>query len=135
MTDAANLGWKLAARLRGRVPDEVLDTYEGERRPVGERALMQSRAQVAIERAPGEDGEALRALLGKLFAYEQPLRHLAALLHGSDTRYAPAGTPAPTATPPPQEHPRPPGPRIRSSGGSFRTCGCARRRAGGGWPS
>ncbi|NUP80010.1 MAG: FAD-dependent oxidoreductase [Nonomuraea sp.] len=91
MTDAANLAWKLAARLLGRVPDTVLDTYEAERRPVGARALMQTRAQVAMERAPGEDGEALRALLGELFAHEQPLRHLAALLHGSDTRYAPMG--------------------------------------------
>ncbi|GAB2917675.1 FAD-dependent monooxygenase [Nonomuraea fastidiosa] len=31
MTDAANLAWKLAGRLRGRVSEEVLDTYESER--------------------------------------------------------------------------------------------------------
>ncbi|MFI6918807.1 FAD-dependent oxidoreductase [Nonomuraea spiralis] len=91
MTEAANLAWKLAAVLRGRVPAGLLDTYEGERRPVAGRALAQTRAQVALERAPGEDGAALRALLGELFAYEQPLRHLAALLHGSDTRYPPEG--------------------------------------------
>jgi len=32
--DAVNLGWKLAAVLRGWAPAELLDTYEAERRPV-----------------------------------------------------------------------------------------------------
>jgi FAD binding domain len=32
--DAVNLGWKLAAVLRGWAPSELLDTYEAERRPV-----------------------------------------------------------------------------------------------------
>ncbi|MEU1722006.1 FAD-dependent monooxygenase [Nonomuraea sp. NPDC005692] len=90
LTEAANLAWKLAAVLLGRVPAGLLDTYEEERRPVAARALAQTRAQAALERAPGEDGDALRALLGELFAHEQPLRRLAALLHGSDTRYPPA---------------------------------------------
>ncbi|MEW2353504.1 FAD-dependent monooxygenase [Spirillospora sp. NPDC029432] len=34
--DAHNLAWKLAAVLTGRAPDGLLDTYEAERRPVGE---------------------------------------------------------------------------------------------------
>ncbi|MEU5865015.1 FAD-dependent monooxygenase [Nonomuraea sp. NPDC047529] len=96
MTEAVNLAWKLAAVLLGRVPEGLLDTYEEERRPVAGRALAQTRAQAALERAPGEDGDALRGLLAELFAHEQPLRHLAAILHGSDTRY-----------PPGPEHPHP----------------------------
>src|SRR5690606_17685925 len=36
--DAYNLGWKLAAVLRG-APDDLLDTYESERRPVAEDML------------------------------------------------------------------------------------------------
>ncbi|WP_207101116.1 FAD-dependent oxidoreductase [Paracoccus shandongensis] len=36
--DACNLGWKLAAALRG-ADDELLDTYEAERRPVAEAML------------------------------------------------------------------------------------------------
>lgn len=32
--DAFNLGWKLACVIRGRASDRLLDTYEGERRPV-----------------------------------------------------------------------------------------------------
>ncbi|WP_345567542.1 FAD-dependent monooxygenase [Nonomuraea rosea] len=88
MTDAANLAWKLAAGLRGRGPEWLLDTYESERRPVAERAMIQTRAQAALDRAEGADGEALRALLTEVFAYEQAARHLAAMLQGSDTRYA-----------------------------------------------
>ncbi|MEV4171744.1 FAD-dependent monooxygenase [Nonomuraea sp. NPDC049709] len=95
MTDAANLGWKLAARLRGRVPDALLDTYESERRPVAERTLMQTRAQAAIDRVEGEDGAALRALLAEVFAFDQPARHLAALLTDSGLRYGPSGDAAP----------------------------------------
>lgn len=39
--DAYNLGWKLAARLRGH-NDALLDTYQAERHPVARRALEQS---------------------------------------------------------------------------------------------
>ncbi|MFC4533690.1 FAD-dependent monooxygenase [Sphaerisporangium dianthi] len=93
MTDAINLGWKLSARLGGRAGDGLLDTYESERLPVAERALMRTRAQVALDRVTGEEGEALRALLTEVFAYEQPVRHLAGLLDGSDLSYGTAGHP------------------------------------------
>lgn len=93
MTDAINLGWKLAAGLHDRGPEDLLDTYESERRPAAERALLQTRAQAALDRLEGEDGKALRALLTEVFTYEQPLRHLAGLLHGTDTRYGTADHP------------------------------------------
>ncbi|WP_433438073.1 FAD-dependent monooxygenase [Nonomuraea sp. CA-141351] len=93
MTDAANLGWKLAAVLRGRASEGLLDTYESERRPVAERALLQTRAQAAIDRVEGEDGAALRELLTEVFSFEQPLRHLAGLLQDSGVRYGPARGP------------------------------------------
>jgi len=35
--DAVNLGWKLAAVLRGQAPLALLDSYEAERRPLAER--------------------------------------------------------------------------------------------------
>jgi 2-polyprenyl-6-methoxyphenol hydroxylase-like FAD-dependent oxidoreductase len=38
--DAMNLGWKLAATLRGTAPPWLLDSYEGERHPVGEAVLQ-----------------------------------------------------------------------------------------------
>ncbi|WP_406196457.1 FAD-dependent monooxygenase [Streptomyces europaeiscabiei] len=41
LQDAANLGWKLAAVLRGHADPALLDTYEAERHPVG-RAVLRS---------------------------------------------------------------------------------------------
>src|SRR6185369_5535282 len=41
--DAFNLGWKLAAQVDGRAPETLLDTYEGERRPVAEDVLDNTR--------------------------------------------------------------------------------------------
>ncbi|WP_165068510.1 FAD-dependent monooxygenase [Paludisphaera rhizosphaerae] len=37
--DAANLAWKLAMVLRGEAPESILESYDPERRPVGERVL------------------------------------------------------------------------------------------------
>jgi 2,4-dichlorophenol 6-monooxygenase len=56
--DAHNLAWKLAAVLTGKAPDGLLDTYEAERRPVGQFNLgwaMSAAAnhQVVIDGAIG----------------------------------------------------------------------------------
>lgn len=48
--DAMNLGWKLAATIKGWAPLDLLDTYTAERHPVGAWALDWTRAQVAIMR-------------------------------------------------------------------------------------
>ncbi|MDT7727799.1 MAG: hypothetical protein QOI21_4375 [Actinomycetota bacterium] len=87
LLDTVNLGWKLAAQVQGRAPAGLLDTYHSERHPVGARTLMQTRAQAALERAEDEEGDALRGLLTKIFAFEDPLKHLGELLHGSHVRY------------------------------------------------
>ncbi|MDX3234216.1 FAD-dependent monooxygenase [Streptomyces sp. ME03-5709C] len=42
--DSANLGWKLAAVLRGTAAESLLDTYQAERHPVGRRVLRMSGA-------------------------------------------------------------------------------------------
>ena len=43
---AHNLAWKLAAVLRGEAGPALLDSYEPERRPSGERNLLRSRGQL-----------------------------------------------------------------------------------------
>jgi pentachlorophenol monooxygenase len=43
--DAANLGWKLAAVLNG-ADESILDTYQGERHPVGKMVLRSSGAAI-----------------------------------------------------------------------------------------
>ncbi|MGW0478098.1 FAD-dependent monooxygenase [Nonomuraea sp. NPDC003214] len=93
LVDAAELAAKLAAHLAG-APARVLDAYEAERRPQAERTLAHTRAQRALERLSGEEGAALRDLLGEVFAHPEPARHLAALLHGSTGPYTPPGAPA-----------------------------------------
>ena len=63
--DALNLGWKLAASVRGDSPDSLLDSYTAERHPVGAQILDWSRAQVALMR-PGRGERALQAIIRDL---------------------------------------------------------------------
>lgn len=56
LQDAVNLGWKLAAEVRGRAPDGLLDTYESERSSVARRVAMQTQAQ-ALRSAPTDAAE------------------------------------------------------------------------------
>jgi 2-polyprenyl-6-methoxyphenol hydroxylase-like FAD-dependent oxidoreductase len=86
MADAINLGWKLAAVVNGHMPEDLLDTYESERYPVGTRVMMHSQAQLALS-APGPEVEALRTLFGELADKRDVAGHLAGLLAGSDVRY------------------------------------------------
>ena len=86
LQDTVNLGWKLAAHLNGWAPPDLLDTYESERRPVGERVMMHSLSQQALM-APGPEVGALRTLFGELLELPEVRRHVAHLLAGSDVRY------------------------------------------------
>jgi 2-polyprenyl-6-methoxyphenol hydroxylase-like FAD-dependent oxidoreductase len=86
LQDALNLGWKLAAEINGWAPSGLLDTYESERHPVGQRVMMHSLAQTALM-TPGLEVTALRTLLGELFTIPDVAKHMATLLAGSDVRY------------------------------------------------
>src|SRR6266702_1257385 len=93
LQDAANLGWKLAAQIRGWAPPGLLDTYHAERHPVGERMLSFTRAQ-GVLLAPGDHVSALRDLMGELLTHEQTLRYVVDRLLGLDIRYDQDGSPA-----------------------------------------
>jgi hypothetical protein len=86
MQDAVNLGWKLAGTVRGWAPDDLLDTYESERRPASERVVMHTRAQSALI-SPGSEITALRELFGELLGEERVVRRIADLMSGADIRY------------------------------------------------
>ncbi|MEU0534772.1 FAD-dependent monooxygenase [Amycolatopsis tolypomycina] len=88
LQDAAGLGWKLAATVRGWAPAGLLDTYESERRPVAERVVMHTQAQSALL-APGRDVTALRDLFGELLRLPSAVQHVADLMSGADVRYEP----------------------------------------------
>ncbi|MEU5310581.1 FAD-dependent monooxygenase [Streptomyces sp. NPDC021562] len=63
--DAMNLGWKLAAVVRGSAPDSLLDSYTAERHPVGAWVLDWTRAQIAAMR-PDRHARALRRVVTDL---------------------------------------------------------------------
>ncbi|GAA3185622.1 FAD-dependent monooxygenase [Nonomuraea roseoviolacea] len=86
LQDTVNLGWKLAAVVRGQASEELLDTYESERRPAAERVVMHTQAQSALI-APGAETTALRVLFGELLRDPGNARHIAATMAGSDVRY------------------------------------------------
>ncbi len=92
LQDTINLGWKLAAVVGDGTRDGLLDTYESERRPVGERVIMQTQAQAALT-APGPDVTALRALSAELLTDPANVQHIAETIAGSDVRYETAGHP------------------------------------------
>jgi hypothetical protein len=85
--DAMNLGWKLAAHLRGQ--DGVLDTYHVERHPVGTRVIETARAQ-SVLMAPRPDdlaALALRDIVTELIAVPDGNRVIAGRMSGLDIRY------------------------------------------------
>jgi 2-polyprenyl-6-methoxyphenol hydroxylase-like FAD-dependent oxidoreductase len=86
LQDALNLGWKLAAAVRGQAPDGLLDTYHRERHPAGERVIMQSRAQLALL-SPGLNATALRELFAELLGDPGTVRRISDLMSGADICY------------------------------------------------
>ena len=84
--DAMNLGWKLAATIRGDAPDGLLDSYASERRPAGARILDWSRAQVAIMR-PSRSSRALEAILRDLMETRDGASYFAERVWGVSLRY------------------------------------------------
>ena len=84
--DAVNLGWKLAQVIKGTSPDRLLDTYHGERHPVGARVLHNTMAQVALARADDRH-QALRETMADLLRLDEPRRQIAGMLSALDIHY------------------------------------------------
>lgn len=86
LQDAVNLGWKLAAVIRGGAPPRLLDSYETERRPAAHRMVLNAQAQAALI-APGGDVTGLRELFAELLRDRSTVQRLAELVAGADVRY------------------------------------------------
>ncbi|WP_331729578.1 FAD-dependent monooxygenase (plasmid) [Streptomyces sp. NBC_01003] len=84
--DAMNLGWKLAAVVRGTAGPDLLDSYHAERHPVGARLLLNTLAQGVIYLS-GAEGEPLREVIADLMELPEVRRHLAAMVSGLDISY------------------------------------------------
>jgi 2-polyprenyl-6-methoxyphenol hydroxylase-like FAD-dependent oxidoreductase len=84
--DAMNLGWKLAATVRGHAPGGLLDTYTEERHPIGARVLDWSRAQVAIMR-PDPYSQAIQAVIRDLLTTGDAATYVYQRTSGLSNRY------------------------------------------------
>ncbi|VWD48567.1 FAD-dependent oxidoreductase [Burkholderia lata] len=84
--DAMNLGWKLAATIRGDAPAGLLDSYADERHPVGARVLDWSRAQVALMR-PARSSRALEAIVRDLVDTRDGATYFAERVWGVSVAY------------------------------------------------
>jgi 2-polyprenyl-6-methoxyphenol hydroxylase-like FAD-dependent oxidoreductase len=86
LVDAANLGWKLAAIVRGDMPESLLDSYTFERRPAAESVLANTLAQVALMR-PDPQSAALRDIFATLLELDDVNSYINGLTSGLATRY------------------------------------------------
>lgn len=84
--DAMNLGWKLAATLRGGAPAGLLESYTAERHPVGARILDWTRAQVALMK-PNRHSRAIEAIVRDLIATRDGATYFAERVWGVSLRY------------------------------------------------
>jgi hypothetical protein len=114
IADAVDLSWKLAAVIEGWGGDNLLDSYDAERRPIGERNVRAATGYFeghrdfehgveAIEDATAE-GDEIRKRLG-----EQLLRDIARMFRTIGVqlgyRYDPSPICVPDGTPPPADAP------------------------------
>ncbi len=87
MQDAFNLGWKLAAVVRGEATDALLDTYHDERHAADADTLNVVRAQ-AVLFGLGDQITQLYTLLTRLVGLSEVNAYLSATLSGLDIRYS-----------------------------------------------
>jgi 2-polyprenyl-6-methoxyphenol hydroxylase-like FAD-dependent oxidoreductase len=80
--DAMNLGWKLAATVKGFAPVGLLDTYTTERHPVGSWAVEWTRAQVALLR-PKPHEQALYAIVRDLIGTREGATYFVKKISGA----------------------------------------------------
>jgi 2-polyprenyl-6-methoxyphenol hydroxylase-like FAD-dependent oxidoreductase len=86
LDDAFNLGWKLAATVRGSGPSHLLGTYHTERHPAGSHVLASTQAQVLLD-AEADRLRPLVDLLTRVAAHPAGNRAFAETVTGLDTRY------------------------------------------------
>ena len=86
MQNAFNLGWKLAAVLRGDAPEQLLDTYHEERHTVDSDTFDLIRAQAALFKIDPTTNE-LYKILRHLVGFDDVNSYLSAVLSGLDVHY------------------------------------------------
>lgn len=90
LSDAVNLGWKLAAAVTGWAPSGLLDTYDSERRAAAARVIRHVAAQETLMLG-GAEVEPLRHVLSGLIAIEGAQHLIGLFCAGLDDRYGTQG--------------------------------------------
>lgn len=85
--DAMNLGWKLASVINGTASDELLDSYQSERLPVGEALQHDTLAQFALFSGFDLPALALRRMLSGFLRVPDVNRQLSDQLSGFGVAY------------------------------------------------
>ncbi|MGH4031266.1 monooxygenase [Actinomycetota bacterium Odt1-20B] len=98
LQDAMNLGWKLAAEVRGWAPPGLLDSYHAERHPVGQAVTENTEIQTLLAELTlvpqyVRPAGALRALVNDLLGMKQVNRRLADAISAIGTAYPSQGDP------------------------------------------
>ncbi|MDX1872902.1 rifampin monooxygenase [Mycolicibacterium sp. 120266] len=86
LQDAFNLGWKLAAHIRGWAPEHLLDSYHDERHPVAADVLNNSRAQMELM-STAAGPQAVRRLVTELMDFDDVNRYLVEKITAIGVRY------------------------------------------------
>lgn len=87
LMDAVNLGWKLAAAVRGAVnAEDLLDSYTGERHPVGAATLRNILAQSALL-AFTPHARAIRHIVDELLDIDEVKVYFSEMMSGTTIRY------------------------------------------------
>lgn len=81
LQDAAELGGRLAGRVRSQDQDDLLDGYDLVRRPIGAHTLKNIQAQ-SLLLLGGPEVEHLRDVFGELLGFGPVRRHLARMISG-----------------------------------------------------
>lgn len=84
--DAVNLGWKLANVVHGTSRENLLESYNSERHPVGARLLRNTMALGVLERSGDRIGS-LREMLSELLQADAPRKQYFAMMFGLDVHY------------------------------------------------
>jgi 2-polyprenyl-6-methoxyphenol hydroxylase-like FAD-dependent oxidoreductase len=94
LQDAANLGWKLAAAVAGWGSDDLLDSYHGERHPVGRQVLRTSGLLVRLALVRPRLGRVARnTIVSALLGIPPISARAASSISGIGVRYpVPAGS-------------------------------------------
>jgi 2-polyprenyl-6-methoxyphenol hydroxylase-like FAD-dependent oxidoreductase len=90
--DAMNLGWKMAAAIKGTAPSWLLDTYETERHPVGAKVLKMTDRLFKIAALKSAPARKMAQLAMKTaFLFEPARRVPRSFLSGLGVSYPPHG--------------------------------------------